>query len=216
MINAVDNIEDLITTRRGPAAADSLNFEEQIRNLRELVSENLNTSVEGRYLFSGTRTDSPPMPDAHAITLQKGVLDTNYYAGSAENVTYRIDESTVNEFPVRGDDEAFQQIFAGINLAIEGHRAGSDTDLAAALDMVQDGLAGLVTAQTKVNSAIVNIDAINTRHNQSKLYFQGVSEQIIKTDVVAASTQLANDQAILQASYQAFSRLAQLRLSDFL
>jgi flagellar hook-associated protein 3 FlgL len=216
MISTVDNIEDLIVTRRGPAAAENLNFEEQMRNLRELVAENLNTSVEGRYLFGGTRTDSPPMPNAHATTITKGVLDTNYYDGAAESVTYRTDENTVNNFPVRGDDVAFQQIFTGINLAIEGHRSGSDPDLAAALTMIQEGMNGLNTAQTKVNSSIINIDNINTRLGQSKLYFQGVSEQIIKTDVVAASTQLANDEAILQASYQAFTRLAQLRLSDFL
>ena len=57
---------------------------------------------------------------------------------------------------------------------------------------------------------------INTRHGSFKLYFLGVKEEIGNADLVSVSTQVAINQGILQASFQAFAKINSLKLADFL
>jgi len=92
----------------------------------------------------------------------------------------------------------------------------ADDKLAQALDLIQAGQEELVAARTRVNTAIINIEQTGTRLEQMRLYLKGVTEQVSKTDVVAAATEVANHEAVLQASFQVYARLSQLRLSDFL
>jgi len=81
---------------------------------------------------------------------------------------------------------------------------------------MQDGLKEVIAEQTSVNSNIVAIESITTRHGDLQLYWKGVSESLINTDIVEASTQLAIDQTVLQAAFQSFASLNRLRLVDFL
>jgi len=67
-----------------------------------------------------------------------------------------------------------------------------------------------------VDASIVDIQQINERHDASILYYKGVTEAIAKTDPVAASTDVAMDQTILTASFQTFSKISALNLSDYL
>jgi flagellin-like hook-associated protein FlgL len=62
----------------------------------------------------------------------------------------------------------------------------------------------------------VSLGEITDRHTSLSLYWKGVKENVIKTDLVAASTAVATDQAILQASFQTFAQVNRLRLLDFL
>jgi flagellin-like hook-associated protein FlgL len=88
--------------------------------------------------------------------------------------------------------------------------------LAAAIDLIQKGQEGLNSARGRINNSIINVTQINERHTQMKLYLKGVTEQVIKTDLASAATEVSNHQAALQATFQVYSRLSQLRLSDYL
>ena len=128
----------------------------------------------------------------------------------------RADDNTEITYNVRADDPAIQKIFAGLALAQKGHDNESDEELAKAYDLVAQGLDGVISAQSIVNQNKVAIDNINTRHDSFKLYFQGVKEEIGNADLVSVSTQVAINQGILQASFQAFAKINSLKLSDFL
>ena len=145
-----------------------------------------------------------------------GVPDDGYYQGSAEDVIARADDNTEINYNVRADDEGIQQIFAGLAMAQKGHDNNSDEDLVKAYDLVTQGLDGVIAARSIVNQNKVAFDEINTRHESFKLYFQGVKEEIGNADIISVSTQVAINQGILQASFQAFARINSLKLSDFL
>ncbi len=177
----------------------------------------LNSNLEGRYLFGGTRTDTPPVSADQFPTLKvDGVPDDGYYQGSKQDVTVRADDTTEINYNVRADDEGIQQIFAGLAMAQKGSDNNSDEDLAKAYDLVSQGLEGVISTRSIVNQNKVSIDDINTRHQSIKLYFQGVKEEIGNADLVSVSTQVAINQGILQASFQAFAKINSLKLSDFL
>ena len=214
IIEVADQIEDLIVLKRSAVTSENLSFKLQLQNKIKAVADALNVSSEGRYLFGGTRTDTKPVPEALVSNISVGVPDTGYYVGSNESVVNRIDQSLEVEFPARGDDIAFQQVFAAVNLALEGDN--NDASLAKAVQLIQEAQLGLNGVQARFNSTIINVQEINNRNEQQALYLKGVTEQVAKTDVVAATTKMANDQATLQASYQVFARLIQLKLSDYL
>lgn len=216
-IDIIDDMENLLTLRRNPANADNIAFEVQMRNLRTTMAKELNTTLGGRFLFGGTRTDTPPVIDEPVPdTLEQGVPDKVYYQGSEQNVIYRPQDNFETEFSVRADDPAFQKIFAAISLSLDAHAEGSDDKMAQAYTLMQQGKEEVIALQAGMDAGIVNLEQINDRHKSTSLYLKGVTEDISQTDIVEASTQLAMDEATLTASFQAFARVNNLRLVDFL
>ncbi len=216
VIDTAASLKSLISQRRSGTFNNAAFTQILKGNWQSLVSQ-LNTSLEGRYLFSGTRTDTPPVDSDTFPTLeQDGVPDDGYYQGSKADVTLRADDSTEMTYNVRADDEGIQKIFAGLAMAQQGHDNESDDNLQKAYELMTQGLDGVIATRAVVNQNKVALDNINTRHDSFKLYFQGVKEEIGNADLVSVSTQVAINQGILQASFQAFAKINSLKLSDFL
>lgn len=216
IIEISDAIEDLMVAARNPATEQNLDFVAQIKNKLQGVADSMNVTFEGRFLFGGTATDDKPVPNVPVPNVEYGVPDTEYYKGSDVSTISRIDDDIDIPFPVRGDDEAFQSLFAAVNMSIDAYTSNSDTGMQAAITMMQKSLDQLTAAQGRVNATIINVEQVTDRQAQLKLYWTGITEQVSKTDIVAASSKAAADQATLQASYQVFARLVQLKLSDYL
>ena len=176
----------------------------------------LNVNFDGRYVFSGTASNSKPVPNINVAPVVNGVADANYYAGSPESSGMRADENIEYDFPVRADDPAFQKIYAAAHSAMKAFAAGDMDGLRRSLDLMQAGQQDLVGVQAKVNMQILNVTDINDRLNSMNLYWKGMTEKVGKTDIVAASTQIASYEAVLQATFQVYARLSQLKLSDYL
>jgi flagellar hook-associated protein 3 FlgL len=217
LIDTATNLKNLIITRRNESFSNGLPFQNLLTGNWQTMVGQLNTSAEGRYLFSGSRTDVRAVDtDTFPALEESGIPDAGYYRGSGENVTVRAGDDVQFEYNIRADDPAFQKIFAGLAMAKQGDIEGSDQDLQRAYDLVEEGLQGVIALQAIANANSVQMDEINDQHGSLKLYWKGVKEEISNTDIVAASTQVAINQGILQASFQAFARINSLRLSDFL
>lgn len=217
LIAYADKMEDLLVLRRSASGnSGELNFQQQMEDFMQGFVGNLNTQFEGRYIFGGIDTANPPVTEPLPYPNELGELESGFYDGASQNITYRIDEHVEDDFPFRADDPAVQKIIAAYHLAIAADADDGDDELSRALDMLQAGQNDLVTARTRINASIINIDQTNDRLEQMRLYLKGVTEQVSKTDVVAAATEVANHEAVLQATFQVYARLSQLRLSDFL
>ena len=212
----VDEMEDLIVLRRNPALANDIAFEQQMDAMMKSVSAELNITFESKYLFSGTRTNTPPVADPITAPVNSGVPDDGYYQGSKVDITMRADDNVEFPYRVRGDNEAFQKIFAAAHQAIEGHGANDDDVLVSALDLLQEGLEQVIALEATVNADILAIENISERQSSLELYWTGVTEELSRTDILQVSTQLSVDQTILQASFQAFATINSLRLVNFL
>lgn len=216
IIEIADDMEDLMVLRRS-ANSQNINFAQQMNNLRQSAAKMLNSTFEGRYIFAGTATNrAPVMDEPFPDPVEAGVPDDNYYQGSKENVFVRAQDNFEIEYNVRADNSGFQKMFAAIELSLQAHANNDDTEVSQALDLIQQGMSEIIGDQTKVNANIVALENINERHTELKLYWQGVTESIINTDIVSVSTQVAVDQAVLQATFQSFATVNRLRLVDFL
>lgn len=217
MTTIADDMENLLVLRRSATGSDgTMNFKQQMENFMAALTDSLNTQFEGRYIFGGIDTANPPVEKPLPQPNEMGVPDKGYYFGAEQDIKFRIDERLEDTFPARADDPAFQKLIAGYHMAIQADANNDDDGLKRALDLIQDGQQDLVAARTRVNSSIINLEQTTTRLDQMRLYLKGVTEQVAKTDVVSAATEIANHEAVLQASFQVYARLSQLRLSDYL
>lgn len=216
VIDLADDFQDLLIQRQNPASGDALQFDVSARGILKSIAAQLNVSQEGRYLFSGTKTDTPPINENTPPPLLSGFPDDSYYQGNNDDLYARVQENFEVQYNVRANDPAFQKLFAAIHEGIEGADGDNQANLTNATQMVTEAIDGLIAIRAKVQQDMVNVEEINERHEQLNLYWKGFSEKIIKTDLLSASTEVAMGEAILQASFTSFSKLNQLRLTDFL
>ncbi len=216
IIDIADKMEDLIVQGRAGNTTSSVDMPAIMKNYLKDMQQALNMNFEGRFLFGGTNTATAPVPDITVSSLGGGAVEDSYYAGSDQNLTYLRDERTTFEFPIRADDPSFQKIIAAAKLAMEGFSSGSSDVLGDALTLLQEGQKDLNVARTRVGGTILSLESTNDQLNSLKLYWKGVTEEVGKTDLLAASTEVSNHEAVLQAAFAVFSRLSQLRLTDYL
>ncbi|MFW0777623.1 MAG: hypothetical protein ACN2B6_07895 [Rickettsiales bacterium] len=217
VIDTVTSIKNLIIQRRNDSQAGSLAFPEQLDGLWQSLVGELNTTLEGRYIFSGTRTNIAPVSSTVFPELaESGVPDDNYYFGSSDDITLRADDNIEFTYNVRGNDPGFQKVFAALAMARQGDISNNDSDLATAFDLAAEGLDEIISAQAQVNANKISIEQVIERQTSLSFYWQGLKEEISNTDLVAVSTQVAINEGILQATFQTFSKINSLRLSDFL
>lgn len=215
-IDIADKMEDLIVQARNATIGTTVDMPAIMRDYLKDLQGALNMNFEGRYLFGGTNTSAPPVPNIMGDNLAPGMPDNGYYAGSEHNITYHRDERTEYDFPIRADDPAFQKIIAAAKLAINGFEGRNSDVMGSALELMQEGQRDLNVARARVNSTAISIEQTNDQLTSLKLYWKGVTEEVGKTDLLAASTEVANHQAVLQAAFSVFARLSQLRLTDYL
>ncbi|GEM_PF-563499 len=220
IIQITEDVRAALTLRRSGTqdASDTAAFSQQVLNDKISLAGLLNTNLGGRFLFGGTRTDTPPVIVDPSIPepVVSGTPDAGYYNGSLEDFTIRAEDNHDIQYNVRADDEAFQKVFAAISLSVEASGTNDQAKLSSAMDMLSSGLDGLITIKSSMNSNLVQLQNINDRHDSLRLYLKGVASDLIATDQVAASTQISIDQTILNASFKAFSVINSLRLVDFI
>lgn len=216
IISIASDFQNLLVQRRNPVSGDDLQFDISANALRQALANQLNTAQEGRYLFSGSRTNIPPVPAPIQGNTAPGLPDDNYYQGNDVDLFARVQDNFDVQYNVRANEEGFQKLFAAIELGLRADHSNSQDLLMEATELVASALQDIIAIRARVQQNTVNIEEINERHEQLNLYWKGLSERIIKTDLLSASTEVALSEAVLQASFQSFTRLNSLRLTDFL
>lgn len=216
IISIADDFQDLLIQRRNPVSGEALEFASSARSMLKALGNQLNTAQEGRYLFGGSRTNVAPMPDDIPAPEIPGIPDDLYYQGNDTDLFARVQQNFEVQYNVRANEPGFQKLVAAIHLGLQADAQGSDALLQEATTMATDALDEIISIRSTVQQNIVNVEEVNERHEQMNLYWKGLTEKVIKTDVLAVSTEIAMSTAILQASFSSFAQLNQLRLTDFL
>ena len=181
--------------------------------LAEAASQ-LNRQLDGRYLFAGSRIDTAPvaLPAAPAVATDA----TLYYHGDDVAATARVDADTVLSYGITAAATPFADLIGAMGQA-RAANAGNDTaGLQAAMDRLDKAIDGLAQMRGQIGVTSDRLQRIGDQHAASAGYLDDVVSRIEDTDVPTAMTQLAQDQAMLQASYTITGRLAGLSLAEYL
>lgn len=216
LININTDLRKLIATARSVYITEKDILIQQAKSMLKNVSDQLNSSVGGRYIFAGSKIDNPPVVEDIGTNITAGIPDAAYYTGDDVILQSKVNDKFSMAYGVTANDMAFQNMIASINLTIDALNNQNADVLETSMQLANDSLQGLGRIQANINNNTVNIDNANDVHESLKLYWKGLVESQTNTDLIAASTKVAIDESILQASFQVFAKISSLRLSDYL
>jgi len=204
------SLQSLLSERMS-GTSNSAAFGTQLTGIWQNVTSLLNTNVNGQFIFSGTDTNTQSVnTNTFPALPADNTLDTSYYQGSSQDMTARPQNNTLITYNVRADATPFQQLFAGLALAKQGD-ATNDTDmLQQAETEINNAVQGITSLQATVGATASQFSNIDTGLTNQQLYWKGVQGDIGSTDIVTVSTQIASNQALLQAAFKTLADLTQI------
>jgi len=213
-------IGDALAAGRAPALM------EDVKNLYNEAVSLLNSRVDGKYIYGGSRTDQPPVNATDLTALVAATTVDDIFDNSDLKQTQRIDENETLETALTASDIAtgLMQTFKDIatfNAGVNGP-FGMDTTAAQTTFLTAQHVA-LPDVQKDINT----IAAINgTRHEQATIaldrheslaaYFTKFIGDIEDVDLAEAIARLNQDQVAAEAAGRMIAQVNQLSLLNFL
>jgi flagellar hook-associated protein 3 FlgL len=203
--------------------SSDLNLGQQAQDLLNQVQGLLNSQLDGRYLFSGSATDTSPV-DVNAAgfaapgSVYPGPPDTGYYQGNNTTLSARVDDNYDLKYGITADSSGFEELIRSLRLATTAN-LGPPQDqnrLEESLRVVNQAIQDIPDITSQIGSARAAIQDITAKHTDFKQFADQAIGDISNVDVTQAVSILSENQTTLQASYQVVARLSQLNLAHFL
>jgi flagellar hook-associated protein 3 FlgL len=178
----------------------------QIDQLTEEAKHTLNSAYDGRYIFSGTATDTAPYSAATG----------DAYQGDASPVVRQIGPGVSVQVNVTGDD-----VLAGLLptlRTLSAHLAANDTASLGTTDLqaIDAGFDNLTAKRGLVGAITNRVDAAGGRLDDTTDITTAFLADTQDADLPQALTDLSAQQAALQAALRGGATLIQQSLMDFL
>ena len=178
----------------------------QIDQLAEEAKHTLNSAYDGRYIFSGTATDTAPYSAATG----------DAYQGDASPVVRQIGPGVSVQVNVTGDD-----VLAGLLptlRTLSAHLAANDTASLGTTDLqaIDAGFDNLTAKRGLVGAITNRVDAAGGRLDDTTDITTAFLADTQDADLPQALTDLSAQQAALQAALRGGAALIQQSLMDFL
>lgn len=176
-----------------------------------------NSKFEGRYIFSGQRSEEPPTTvTATANPAVALPAPTTYYTGDTAKNQSIISPGTTETYGVTGDHPAFASFKAGIEALWFGLENDSDVDIQGAITLLEEAENQLNNLSGEVGGQINGLRLTQDRHQNAVLFTQERVDDLEKVDVSEALTEFEQVKTQLEASMLVITQTNQLSLLDFI
>ncbi|MGO4464966.1 flagellar hook-associated protein FlgL [Pseudoduganella sp. RAF53_2] len=221
MVGDMNSARDLLVWASDGAntPADLNSMVNSLTALRDSVYFNANTKdQEGRYIFSGTLTSTP------AISYNAGNAPGSRYADIGNNGQQQVvvgnGITQVANVDALGVEDWLNKIDAAIDAlgqpGADPNNAGTRGTLTAALDGTDTALS-LVSGKIATFGGAQNVlETLSSNHSNVALSNKMAMTEMGQLDYGLAATQLNGYNTALQATYQAYSKIANLSLFNAL
>ena len=231
-LNSIDSLKHSITDIRGilrslmvdgklAAGVDK----DTISDVKtQEIEDFLNTTINGRYLFSGSKTNTRPVETGNMTTAPAyDAESSSYYKGDDTIIKARIDEGVVMEYGVTAADSGFEKLLRSIRILRSTDITGDPPNDADYMKKVEHSLNLLTQADSEIQALEMNIgtriqqlETTNKNITISQNFARGLIADIEGVDTFQAVAELTQDQTMLEASYSTMVRLSNLTLTKFL
>ena len=209
-----ERFRNVLIQRIDDSAGDSVPLPAEADAMREQLASLLNTRMDERFIFSGSRTDQQPVVlPATPITT---VDSTLYYQGDEVTLTVRAELDIEVEYGITADENAFARLFGTFGRATEAHANDDQAELEASLQQITLAIEEIAEMRGRLGTNAARLEAITEGQRANVNYLDQTISRIEDTNLPEAITQISNDQANLEATYATISRISQLSLVDFL
>lgn len=186
----------------------------------------MNTSLDGNFLFGGTRTQTPPVNISTLGALIALPAAVDAFDNSLQKLSAQADDTFTMEYGVLASEagqtlfEAFRRI-ATFNAGPDGpfspqltevQRAYLLTELPALISVIDD----LQLEVAKVGTDQQVLDEITNRHIETLNFTRVFISDIEDADAAEAITNINQDRLALEGSYRILAQIASLSLLDFI
>ncbi|MEN2979433.1 flagellin [Tistrella bauzanensis] len=195
---------------------DAVPLKEQAEGMLQTVISALNVSEDGRFLFSGSRTDTAPVTNPVPDPLTFGVAEDTYYTGDDIALSARLDDAMEMTYGMTADRQAFQDLIGSLKAAIHAADIGSTATAESALTMVNDAIGKLADYRAEVGANQARLDKTMASHEDRLVVQNEAIASIENTDIPSAAIRMASEQTLLDASYMMVSQVNRMSLADYL
>ncbi|MBL0319469.1 MAG: hypothetical protein IPP74_09330 [Alphaproteobacteria bacterium] len=222
--NLASDLRQLIVSARNPVEGQVLPIKQLVFEKLQLIADALNSSMEGRHLFAGSKTNIVPVVvDENGTNINDdGTPNNSYYRGNDTILKADVDNGVSMPYNVTADNPAFQSLIAAAYKAMEVGDSGAvnasqrDVLLVQSLDLINQSISQLQNVSSSVNSNLVVLQDLVDKHTDDGLFTISLLSDETDTDIVNTSIKESSYETVLQASFQVFARLSKLTLSDYL
>lgn len=217
MYEIANNFAEALTSRINGASGSLTSFDMTIISSFEEIESNLNISLNGYYLFSGSKTNTPPVKDIDIsnVDTEKN-LNSVYYQGDDNILSSNINETESFEYGVLANDPTFKKLIASVHIAKEGHEKDNSKILGEALDLLEEAVDEIISLEASERIKAEHIENTNSNIEDSKIFLDNSLSLISDVDIVSTTTYFHELQAQIEAAMHAFTILSSLQLSKFL
>ncbi len=221
MADLTSRLSALITGLQGDNAAGVEGVTAEAGELMKEFAALLNTQQEGRYLFSGGRTDQPAVTvdsaTYPAMTTVPSTADTSFYQGDSTIAHYQAADDLILSYGVTADQPAFEKALRAFNLIANLTTTPVDNDvLDEASQLASDATDGLAVTQAKLGATSASLERTIDRHVDEQLVLQTHVDDIRSVDLAESTTRLSQLTASLEATMSLMSSLEENSLTKYL
>jgi flagellar hook-associated protein 3 FlgL len=199
--------------------ATDLAMPAQAQAMLHEVSALLNVKDDGRYLFSGTRTDTPAvdqagLPGFYTVPSNDGDA-IGYYQGDNVQLSMKADVDFTVTYGVTAGEAGFERAIRSLHLIVIGP-PGDRATMEDALDVVSQAISDVSDIRTRIGASRAALENVNKRFDEFQLYSEKTISELENVDITKTITQMNSDQLAVEASFTTLSRLNDLSLTRFL
>jgi len=179
----------------------------EMRSLQQQISDYANAPFGDGYLFSGKTANIPPYKDG--VLQQTDQDGKQWNIGHGNNVKVNVHAGSIFGF-LSEDKNLYDTIGAVAQTLENGENPGS------LLGTIDKQMSNVLTQRSIVGANANLLELAANKLDQSAFLAEKMLSDTEDTDVAQAFTELSLQEAALQASLQAGSKIIQLSLADFL
>lgn len=220
---AVDLRQEIITAA---ASTSGLSIMDRVEALFAQAARVLNTTLDGNYLFGGTRTDAPPVNISTLADLIALPAASDAFDNTQQRLSAQTDDTFTMDYGVLADDAA-ESLFAAIKRVAE-FNAGPDGPFSPQLTEIQRNfllgeLPNLIQVIDDLQLEVAQVgtdqqvlEEITIRHQETLDFTRIFISDIEDADAAEAISNLNRDQLALEGSFRVLAQINRLSLLDFI
>lgn len=221
IMDIASQLKTLLVQATSSGNAQNMGLDSTAQQLFDQVGALFNVKVDGRYLFSGSATDTQPV-DLTALaappSTYPSTADTSYYQGDNVTLSTKAGPNLDISYGVRADEGGYEELIRSLNL-VKTAVLSPNPDIARlneALDVVNKAIQDIPNITAKIGAARAGLTNANSAHTEAQQYVEQNITGITDVDVTEAITRLSADQTNLQASYATIAQLGNVSLLNYL
>jgi flagellar hook-associated protein 3 FlgL len=208
-------VRAMLVQRLSDGAGQPGVIEPEAALMLDQVMSALNADLDGRYLFAGSRTDTPPVALGPAFTGFGGPDDT-YYQGDAVALTVRADDDLAFTCGMTADRAGFEDLVGAMRTVVEADAVDDRALLEGALDLINRALPEIAGYRAELGSRQARLEDVKAVHMDAEVYLQREVSDVEDVDLADAVTRMTQQQVLIESAMATIGRLSQLSLADFL